>query len=770
MFKHLKCLVGRTAASPVVPPPNGGVGADIPIRRASEDLLSRTVLARRIAELLSTPGSREGRVFAIRGGWGYGKSSLKNLVIEALGAREPTTDYLEFNPWQWGDGDQIARALFSQMASQLGGTHAPDAAKRAKALRRYGGILVGGSGSLGKAADDKGLSSWLTSAALVCAAIGIGFPNLPSKLLAAGAVGLAGLAMALGKFLAWLGQDQSDAPLDTVRQDLEARLQRLERPLVIFVDDIDRLEPDQIRLLFRQIKVNANLPNIIFVLLFQPSIVEEALRPVAGSEGREYLGKIVQAHFDLPPVSPERLFQIFGTQLGELIGPLATPQNGFEQRRWGNVVLGGIQPFIRNMRDVRRILSSVEIHIPLHQGERLFEVNIIDFLALEVLRVFEADLHAAISDNKALLLQSNRFSGDRRDQDDRAAIEALVAGISATHRPACEALLKELFPPSGWVFGGSHYSDGSWVREWMKEKRICTARGFDRYFALQLPDGAISGSDFAALEDATADDVALAAEIDKLRQRGLLATLATRFDESVEELPLDNIDKLLPAIFTLGEELGRQPGADGLFNTPFVAAWRAASWYLRRLATPEERAEVMLAAMAKARALAAPAILISIDMDVRAKPEEAGERLFDDVGLERIKTQWLEIIAQRLGDTEDLLGDDHLIAHLYRWRDFSGSLDGPKAWVEDIAADPELFPKLIVRFLSVGTQSSWGDRVSTKSESFRYETMTDFFDLSMLKRQVAAFDMKRIDPEEARILGILNRYLERWESGRSSDD
>lgn len=593
---------------------------------------------------------------------------------------------------------------------------------------------------------------------------------MPSKLLAAGALGLAGLAMALGKFLAWLGQDQSDAPLDTVRQDLEDRLQRLERPLVIFVDDIDRLEPDQIRLLFRQIKVNANLPNIIFVLLFQPSIVEEALRPVAGKEGREYLEKIVQAHFDLPPVSPERLFQIFGTQLGELIGPLATPENGFEQRRWGNVVLGGIQPFIRNLRDVRRILSSVEIHIPLHQGERLFEVNIIDFLALEVLRVFEADFHAAIADNKALLLQSGRFRGDNRDQVDRAAIEALVADISGAHRPACEALLKELFPSSGWVFGGSHYSDGAWIREWMKEKRVCTTRGFDRYFALQLPDGAISGSDFAALEDATADDAALAAEIDKFRQRGLLATLATRFDESVEELPLDNIDNLLPAIFTLGEELGRQPGADGPFNTPFVAAWRAASWYLRRLATPEERVGVMLAAMTKARALAAPAVLISIDMDVRAKPEEAGERLFDDAGLESIKKHWLEIMAERLGETEDLLGDDHLISHLYRWRDFSGSLDGPKAWVEGIAANPELFPKLIVRFLSVGTQSSWGDRVSTKSESFRYETMTDFFDLSMLKRQVAAVDTKRIDPEEARILEILLRYLERWESGRSPDD
>lgn len=107
-------------------------------------------MAGRIAQILAASGKTDGRVFAIRGAWGFGKSSLKNLVIEVLAARYPDVPVLDFNPWQWGDNDSIARALFQQMAGKLGGSHAPAAAKRAHRLRQYGGLIVGGSGSLDK--------------------------------------------------------------------------------------------------------------------------------------------------------------------------------------------------------------------------------------------------------------------------------------------------------------------------------------------------------------------------------------------------------------------------------------------------------------------------------------------------------------------------------------------------------------------------------------------------------------------------------------------
>ncbi len=744
------------------------VGADVPIRHSAQDLLSRTVLAGRIAELLASPGSREGRVFAIRGGWGFGKSSLKNLVIEALNNTDTRASYLEFNPWQWGDADSIARALFQQMAGRLGGAHAPEAKKRAKALRRYGEILVGGSGSLSKVSDEKSLSSWLNSAALVGAALGIGFPTLPTQIFAAVTLAAAGLTMAIGRILKWFGQDLSSVPLDEVREDLETRLRKLERPLIIFVDDIDRLEPDQIRLLFRQIKVNANLPNLLFVLLFQPSIVERALAPVAGDEGRQFLEKIVQAHFDLPPVPADKIFQIFGAQLSELLEDVATPDNGFEQRRWGNIALGGINPFVRNLRDVRRLLTSIEIHLPMHRGARVFEVNILDFLALETLRVFEPDLHDLLAANKSLLLQSQRI-GHHHEQPDREAITALLAAVAEKNRDACKALIKELFPTIEWALDGYYYSDGETARGWMRERRVCTERNFDRYFMLQLADGKMSESEFAALTEAVSNPEALLAIVGELRQRGLLGALAARLDESVNDLPLMHFDRVLILIVTLGEEMGRVPGVKDPFNTPFLSCWRAALWYLKRVEQPELRSATLLRVMQATNALSVPAVLISLDIERRTKPNDNDiEPVFDNEGLEQLKEGWIVQIEQLSADIDAMLNDDHLVSHLYRWRDLSpAGIAAPQAWVRRIIANDSVLVRLLVRFLSVGSQQIFGDRVATKSESFRQDTLEDFFALSELEGRLMRLDRASLDAEQRRVLKILDSHLERWKTGQT---
>ena len=63
-------------------------------------------------------------------------------------------------------------------------------------------------------------------------------------------------------------------------------------------------------------------------------------------------------------------------------------------------------------------------------------------------------------------------------------------------------------------------------------------------------------SDFVALTDAVADPEALV--VADLRGRNLLTALATRFDESVNELPLDPFDDMLALIVAVGEAY---PGA-----------------------------------------------------------------------------------------------------------------------------------------------------------------------------------------------------------------
>jgi len=747
--------------------PENGIGAEAPIRTASEDRLRRTDFAHRIAGVLSELSLREGRVFAIRGGWGYGKSSLKNLITERLDAERHGADWLDFNPWQWGDGDAIARALFGQIADRLGGEHSKAALARAEALRRYGAILTGAGAPLKAAGSSTYLSTALTNASVIAVASAVGF-NLPTA--AKVAAGLAVLSVGtplLGRLLSHLGRDRSNEPLDKVRRALESRLRDLERPLVVFVDDIDRLEPEQIRLLLRQVKANANLPNIVFVLLFQPSIVERALDPVADDDGRAFLEKVVQASFDLPAVPVSIVHHRFGEELSELAGRYATEENGFSATRWGNAFVGSIQPLLRNLRDARRLASSIAVHLPLHQPGDVFEVNIVDFLLLEAIRVFEPDLHAALFRNRELVLQERRFQGDGRREADRTAAERLLEMVSKERRPIVRDALKELFPPLEWAFGGVNYADGFHL-EWVAAKRVCSPRFFPRYFELQTAAGEVSEHRFIAFLDATATAEALDTAIADIEVDGLMLSLVARLDESVDRLPIENAAVLLPGMFGIAQTLaGRQDGDP--FDSPWLSAWRATSRFLRRL--PEAtRGDLALAALRQTGALSVAGILIHLNDPADRREGERGvfDPALDLETVAALKAEWLRQVRGRAVAGGELRDAPDLVTLLYRWKDYAGSWDEPRAWTRGVIQTDEGFVNIAARMMNRGTSHVLGDRVATPHHTFSREVVNDLIGIEEAKARCDAMDFTEF-PAQVEALRLLHSSLEVWLGLRAAD-
>lgn len=710
------------------------IGADVPIKASDQDLLRRVSFAERIATILSELTLEEGRVFAIRGQWGAGKTSLKNLVIEQLASRKGSADWMDFNPWQWGDGEAIAKALFQQIADKIGGALSSKAGKRAAMFRRYGSTLTGSAGSVKKLAANAPLITLvLANASIIALATSIGW-SLPEA--ATVARWLTGASIALpvvGWLLLYFGKDRWAEPVDKIRADLESSLRGSETPLVIFVDDIDRLEPEQIRSLIRQIKVNANLPNIVFVLLFQPSIVEIALDPIANGQGREFLKKIVQANFDLPAVPKSMVHSIMTKDLGQLMGSYAVAENGFEVVRWGNALVGAIQPYVENLRDARRYISSVAIHLPLHTGRQVMEVNVVDFLVLEALRVFEPELHSAIFRDRDLFLQNGRFQGDRSDDDNSSRIKEHIASLDPQRQSFAETAIKQLFPKTEWAFGGSYY-ENDWLRSWNSAKRVCTARYFPRYFELQTPQGEMSENEFSDFLSKSGDGQLLNEAIKNLESRELLGSLASRLDDSVETLPTATASVLLPAMFEVAQKLVDHNA--GPFGSPWTSAWRAISWYIDRLPR-DERGALTLAAFRSTKALSVAATIIHLNDPESQKEGSRIEPKLERETVAEMKAEWVRQIRERATMPDKLLEDPDLGSLLYRWKDYTDSLEEPRNWVQAAAKTDESFVTILKRLMTTGTSHTMGDFVSRRVDSIRLDTIEDFLGRSTAQRRMA---------------------------------
>ncbi|WP_375779215.1 hypothetical protein ACE103_09560 [Bradyrhizobium sp. ma5] len=223
---------------------------------------------------------------------------------------------------------------------------------------------------------------------------------------------------------------------------------------------------------------------------------------------------------------------------------------------------------------------------------RLLETNLIDTVALEALRLFELDVYEAIGRNKTLITGTR----DRRDTD-KEKIKAVLACATQENTRAIQQTASQLFPVIAWAYGAAWHGY-DWEEGWSSERRICSARNFDRYFALRLPDGRISDSEFLGFIEVCADRADVDAALADIRERGLLPEMLDRLDRAAMagKLPIEHIDALLPALFDIAEPLPSQSPPDSfrsenaLVTRHDIAATCSGRLAARRCSHPQTKA------------------------------------------------------------------------------------------------------------------------------------------------------------------------------------
>ena len=95
---------------------------------------------------------------------------------------------------------------------------------------------------------------------------------------------------------------QEKASLQYFRTGLEAAAKTQDKPVVIFIDELDRCGPNFAVWLIERVKHFFDVPNVVFVLLINREQLEKAIKGVYGAEtdATAYLGKFVNFFFFLP--------------------------------------------------------------------------------------------------------------------------------------------------------------------------------------------------------------------------------------------------------------------------------------------------------------------------------------------------------------------------------------------------------------------------------------------------------------------------------------
>lgn len=441
--EHSSQAIGSGAAS--------GQYGDDPLEEPKGDALDRERLAERVANTLSAVAQgSDSAVVALIGPWGSGKTSLLNAVERHLRTRGGWR-VASYNPWLYSTMETAAAGFFSELKSAL-----PD------------GVM----------AED------------IRATLG----RLGARMAPAGALaGLVGVD-ASGSIRALADAVGGDQSPEAMRKRAAEQLRTLDSPILVVLDDLDRLEPDELLLTFKLVRLLGRLPNVYYLLAYDEATLEDVLQrsslvgPGAG-RAREYLEKMVQVRLDIPPLLEAQQLTLLNRGLDACMERHRVQLDGDATTRLQQAWSHCLVEYLSQPRAIKKLVAQVDAMWPEVEGE----VDFVDFLLVTFLRTFERSTFDLVVRSRDELVGYGRY----RRPDKESNKEAWARWITMLERAGARLpenlaiLLSEMFlvlrsARENMTYGSHHAAD-------IKRRRgMGSAEFFDRYTQFGVPEDDIS--------------------------------------------------------------------------------------------------------------------------------------------------------------------------------------------------------------------------------------------------------------------------------------
>jgi len=671
------------------------LSADKPLCKPDSDRLGYASFAEHLAESLCKMSPNEGLVVAIYGPWGSGKTTFLNFVLYYLKQRNQDEQpvIVQFNPWWFSGHEDLINHFFYQLRSAL--------------KKRQ-----------------------LTSLADLVGFLGDLVSKLPFP--------YASVGEAVKQAADLLRKDVPE-----LKEEIANELREKNKRILIVIDDIDRLTADEIRQLFRVIKAVADFPNVIYLLAFDKTVVTKALEEMQGLPGEAYLEKIVQVPFELLLPDKTALRRLLFERLDTIIA--GTPDGLFDKTYWVNVYFEGIDHFIATPRDIARLTNALSVTYQKVKGE----VNPVDFIAIETLRIFCSFVYDTIRKNPGLFAGHTSVHGllsSNTADELKVFHNSWLEGVQEEDRDSVKRLLMRLFPKLEAVWNNTFYGP-ELASQWRKQLRICSPDKFPIYFRLAVPEGSISAFETKFILDLAKDPKAFGAKLMELaNQKNLNGTTRVRvflellYDYAEKEIPSDCIPSVIQALFDVGDQLLRpEDEPRGLLDFGNDVRIGRVIWQLLQRLTEPERFETLREAIAKGNAIATIVREIAVLGQQHGKygtnqREPEDETLIGKEHLRELEKLALEKIRKAAKD-DFLLHVPSLPHVLYRWRDWASG-EEVREWVQKISKDEDSLLVFLEKFVQIILSQSSSDVTAKMHYRLNIEELEQFLDLSQVIAKV----------------------------------
>lgn len=609
-------------------PADSYLASDTPIDGDERpDLFEREWFAEQVARRIAQAGTGDSVVFGLAGPWGAGKTSTLNLIRKTLdhdAVSAAPWRVVEFTPWAVDDAYGLAEEFYNTIASALDDKPGGKEAVAKKMLNAAAPALAAGGKALLLGLSDRVFGKGTTQESF-------------DAVLERVADSAGDLSFKEDPFAARFGK-------------ISDLLEGLELRMLVIVDDVDRLHHDELLAVMKAVRLLGRFKGVHYLLSYDTQTVTDVLTRSDLANGNrrraeQYLEKIVQFPFQLPPIQDIHLASVIDERLREL-----TQRGGYPTDRGERdleVLLSRLPLDHLTLRTVHRLFAQVDMMLALitekdATSRPCDEIDLLDAILITYLRLEHHDFYRQLSGRKAdLTYQAGAFANAdkarEREQELRQKILDTVPTSSGNLADTQRAftVLRALFPDALPRVDGPYLAVPREAQFQVREPIY-----FDRYFVSGFPakdirDRSIRDSLVELIQtgELPPDSVLRAYANDSVRGSLLRAkirhTIAAAVDQTTDHLHCGTAAIVLTSLTSEQERL----------EPHFDAWWAAVSFHLWHALETNQGVEASRKALADymsefGTAMTATAIHIgrpSPDSPLRSAAEIVWDRIHDAI-------------------------------------------------------------------------------------------------------------------------------------------
>lgn len=448
-----------------------GHDSDAPLNDPDQDLLGRANLAKRIADGIARSGEQPSAlVVSINGPWGSGKTTVLRFVEHYLECEHgDEVVLLDFDPWLVSGEEELLVAFMTSLAHAFSGQVASKGQKAAK----IGGAIL----------------EYVSTA--------LKFASAVPALAVAGS--LADVSDSLKDKL----QKLSESSLTEMKGRISKQLREFGKRIVVFMDDLDRLDKNELHFIMKLVKLIADFPSVTYVLAFDDTMVSRSIGEMytkadtskeAENAGRDYLEKIVQEPIRLPIPTETALRHIALEAIFESLDrhDKTIEKNSDALQRLVIDFDRGILPFVRTPRRAKQVGARLEWALAMMEHE----INTVDLVLLEALAACQPRIHQDIMNRPSLFYgglraTSNTVESEHTREGAKAELDSHLEVESDSGHNGGWFLLHDLFPRTEGITSNTSYGS-EWDSTWERDQRVATEKYLMRYVHMTIPETDVS--------------------------------------------------------------------------------------------------------------------------------------------------------------------------------------------------------------------------------------------------------------------------------------